>query len=350
MTYVVPTLDEVRQTLTRYVEGLKDRDGPYGAYRYQPGHRTDLYSSLDIAIMRTIMGEDLTSTLSASERSQWCDHINSFASRRGGTKAGAYEDTLGHDPLHANGMVIGALGVLGGKQLRPVAMYGAFDESDKIGPWLTALDWENAWSQSHAIWGGALCFSFSKRCSREWMQATLSWLDGEIDPETGWWRRGTACSDRHQPLGGLVHILPLYQHHEHPYPYPERVIDSILALQTGSGRWLAASTPEQGLFSVMHYLELDALYALRIMRDLVPGYRRGDIDAALDRYIALVGTTWPEMREKVIGTHPHVALAMAGTFGCLQQLRPDDFPDKSAWTDIFGDRRFYRTDAVEVMR
>lgn len=335
--YPLPVLDEVRAAVLDHCASLQDRDGRTGAYRIAPGQRTDLYSSCDVAIMRTIMGEDLGTSLGDTARREWIDHVNSFAF---GRSDGSYGDRYGHSPLHANGMVVGALGPLGGRQAGPNRLYDPFDRADKVAAWLESVDWARQWMASHLFWGGLHCFSFSNRCDGVWRDAVFDWLDAELDRETGWWRRGIPHSDRHQPLGGSVHILPLYEHHDRPFPCPERAIDSTLALQRADGRWLdrEGTTP-------LEYLELDALYLLRFLGDAVPDYRRNDIDAALDRYITLVSRTWTERRDSIVAQHPHRILAAVGVFGLLQQHRPDQFPDSARWTDIFSDRRLYAASA-----
>jgi hypothetical protein len=187
----------------------------------------------------------------------------------------------------------------------------------------------------------------SKRCTPEWLDTVIGWLDANVDPDTGWWRKGVPHSDRHQPLGGSVHILPIYEHHERPFPYPERVIDSVLALQLERGDWL----DREGIH-VFSYLDLDALYALHYMQTLVPEYRKADIDAALDRYAAGVEEDMPKFRSWLkpgSKLHPHAMLAAIGCFGLLQQFRPDDYPDTNTWTDIFTHKPFYDTAAVEVL-
>jgi hypothetical protein len=343
---MAPTVDlaAVRAEVLDWAEGLRDRGGPYGCYRGGPGRRPDLYASLDIALIRTIMGEELEASLAAAERRAWIDHINSFARRaydRPGD--GSYEDTYGHSLLHANGMVIGALGVLGGRQPHPVRLYDPFATAERVPGWLDGIDWSLQWRASHLFWGGMHCFSFSRACTPAWREAVFTWLDRELDRGTGWWRRGVPHADRHQPLGGSVHILPIYEHHGRHFPAAEALIDSVLALQLPSGRWLATEDPH-----AMGYLELDALYALRFARDLAPQHRADAIEAALDRYAALVRDYWPSMREALFALHPHRVLAAVGTFGLLQQHRPDAFPDRHRWTDIFSDRRLYRTAEVEA--
>lgn len=336
-------LRSVREAVVATLRDLEDHGGPFGCYRSGRKQRPDLYSSLDAALIRVIMGEDFKSTLTDSERQSWVNHINSYARRHYDQPGdGSYEDIHGHAPLHANGMVIGALGPLGGQQIYPTRLYDAFDTPEKVGPWLDSLDWSNQWRSSHLFWGGLHCFSFSGACTAEWREAVFAWLDDAIDESTGWWRRGVPHVDRHQPLGGSVHILPMYDHHGHNFPYPERVIDCVLSLQLPNGRWLERSGPH-----VMHYLELDALYALKVMRTLAPTYRGPEIEKALDSFISLVLDDWENHHESLLSQHPHIILAAVGTFGLLQQHRPEQFSDDVAWSDIFTDRRLYMTSAVE---
>jgi len=202
-------LSRVRKTILNHCNSLLDKSGPYGSYRGGTGMRPSLYASCDVAIMRTIMGENLMVTLSDLQRQQWIDFINSFAINRG-SNYGSYCDTYGHSFHHANGMVIGALGVLGGKQKYPVKLYDEFDQIEEVIPWLESLDWAKQWDASHLFWGGMHCYSMSSRCSDAWKDEVFAWLDENIDEKSGWWKKGVTHADRHQPLGGSVHILPIY--------------------------------------------------------------------------------------------------------------------------------------------
>lgn len=333
-------LNRVREHLLQYSERLLDRDGPYGCYRTPNGGKPDLYATCDIALMRAIMGEDLTA-LPKDKREQWIAYINSFINQT--AKDGRYTDTYGHSALHANGMVISALGALGGRQPLPVRLYDAFDTVNSIESWLEQIDWVNQWQASHLFWGGMIAFSFSSRCRTEWLDAVIAWLDRNLDPATGWWRVGVPHADRHQPLGGSVHILPIYQHHGYAFPYPEKVIDSVLGMQLPAGRWLNGSSVH-----VVSYLELDALYALSFMRQLAPAYRKDEIQRSVSRYADLVERYYEEQREGLYQFHPHPLLAVIGTLGLLQQFEPERFRDDRMWTDIFNDPRFYRTSDVEI--
>lgn len=335
-------LSEIRERMYAHFRKLQDTGGPYGAYRQGIGQRTDLYASADIAIARHIMGEDLESSLSDTQQQEWVDHINSFQLG----KDGSYTDTFNHAPLHANGMVIGALGVLGGRQRFRVRLYNAFNTIEKAGPWLEQINWQKQWSGSHLFWGGMHCYSLSTHCTKAWQDFVFTWLNRNLDERTGWWRKGVSHADRHQPLGGSVHIIPIYQHHQRIFPYPERLIDSVLALQLRNGRWLDRKKDE---LQVMHYLELDALYALKYMMELAPGYRTDDIFGAIRRYADLVEIYWTEQQDYLLSLHPHRLLSAVGVFGLLQNLLPESFIDDRRWTDIFSDIRLYNTANVEKL-
>ncbi len=328
------SLAGIRRQSLAYAETLHVPGKPLGWYFGNP-HSTNapsLYASCDVAHIRAVMGEDLRKTLTPAQREAWIDHINSFAQQDGTYGPGLKN----HSPQHANGMVIGALGALGGKQKYPVRLYDEFDTPEKVGPWLEKIDWRKQWGGSHLFWGGMHCFSMSRRCTDAWRDTVFRWLDSNLDSQTGWWRKGEPHAGPLEPLGGGAHIWPIYQHHGRRFPYPERVIDSILALQKPDGSWL----------SYGNYMELDALYGLAYMGSLAPQHRHGDIrDAALRHGRGLV-TRWPAF----LGRKPdlHELLAAAGAFGLLQQLRPEIFVDDARWTDIFSDPRLYQTQQVEV--
>jgi hypothetical protein len=337
-------LSQVREKVIQHLETLRDQEGLFGSYRSALRARPDLYSSVDTLLMRAIMGEELSETLTETQKKEWAIHINSFASHyHEKATDGSYFDTMGHSSLHGNGQVIGALGLIGGKQRFPVKLYEAFDTIEKIGPWLEKFDWPGQWPSSHLFWGGLHCFSFSKKCPSGWVETVITWLNQNLDSKTGWWRQGTMYTDRHQPLGGAVHIYPIYQHHGYSFPMPERVIDSVLEMQIPAGNWL-----DRNKVGIMHYLELDALYALAQMRDQVPTYKKEKLESAVRKYGKLVKQYWQNEQASLWSMHPHLILAAVGTFGLLQRLLPDEWVDDKKWTDIFSDRRFYRTSEVEV--
>jgi hypothetical protein len=208
----------------------------------------DFYTLADWGITRTIMGEDLR-RLPDGERLPWLARMTAMQD----PADGSFPQFSHHSKLHGNGTAVGGIGALGGTFRHPVRLYEPFAGTERVAAWLDgAIDWSKQWSASHLFWGGMHCFACSAQAHAPWTDAVITWLDREADPATGWWRRGVAHADRHQPLGGAVHILPIYQHLGRRFPYIERTVDSTLALQLPGGNWL------QGRDDGITYLELDA--------------------------------------------------------------------------------------------
>lgn len=331
-------LFDVRAVINRKLEALRDHEGPTGSYRGGIGRRTDLYASLDVVLMRAVMGEDLTVTLPPQERRAWADHINSFQK-----PDGTFTDIFTHhSQLHAHGMVIGALGAMGESMRYPHSLYAPFARVEAVAGWLEQIDWATQWSASHLFWGGMHCYSMSATCPTAWKDAVFTWLDDHLDPATGWWAQGIPHTDRHQALGGSAHILPIYQHHQRPFPAPEALVDSVLAMQLPDARWLSIARHDDHY--PVSYLELDALYTLKFSGDRAPTHRAGEIRAAVRRFGRAVADAWARQRDALLAEHPHILLGLVGTFGLLQQHLPEEFTDTVTWTDIFSDPQLYRTD------
>ncbi|MGH9840961.1 MAG: hypothetical protein ACREEM_19580 [Blastocatellia bacterium] len=119
----------------------------------------------------------------------------------------------------------------------------------------------------------------------------------------------------------------------------------MLALQLDSGRWLDREADRR---HIMHYLELDAPYALNLMQSFERQYRRADVARAVERYGRAVIGYYEERRAELFQLHPHWVLAAVGTFGLLHRLNPEMFPSDVEWTDIFSDFRLHDTSAVEA--
>ncbi|HBO43902.1 MAG TPA: hypothetical protein DD670_08225 [Planctomycetaceae bacterium] len=329
-------LATARPQIYTALENLRVSGAGYGQYAMSVGGTTPgYYGSLDAALMRTIMGEDLMTSITEQQRTEWIDHLHTFALPDGG-----YTDTNGHHVLHANGMTVGGLGVLGGRQKYPASpLYRPFDEPNEVADYLVSqINWTNSWGESHKFWGGFHIFSQSSVATSEWKAAVFDWLDANVDPTTGWWRVGQQPSSSAQGLGGGAHIWPMYEHEGHEFPYPERVIDRILSMQAVDGSYAAMG----------NYLNLDALYGLKYMRSLTPAYRAADIDLAVQKH----GAWLAGQLNGYLAANPgaHALLAVVGDLGLMNQLAPALYPDSTGatWSDIFTDPKFYQTAAVEV--
>lgn len=331
-------LADVRTDISDHYETLRFADRPYGQYRMTRGdEQPSFYASMDAVLARTIMGEDLEETLTDEQRAAWIAHLQSFQK-----PDGTYRQSFTHHhQLHVHGMVIGALGPLGGKLEHPSDIhYAPFDTPEKAVSYLeNQIDWRKQWTASHQFWGGLHIYSLSALCEPEWETTVFDWLIDNVDPETGWWRKGEQPANNIEGLGGGAHIWPIFEHHERPFPAPEKVIDRILEMQLPDGRF----APHE----IGSYMHLDALYGLKYMRSLAPDYRRDEIDAAVEKFAKLLAESYREFLDKQPVAH-HV-LSLAGAMGLVNQLRPDLFPDSEGkqWSDIFTSPDLYRVRAVE---
>jgi hypothetical protein len=292
----------------------------------------DFYTLADWAILRTITGEDLR-RLPDAERLPWLERMVAQQD----PVDGSFPSFGHHSKLHGNGTAIGGVGALGGRFQHRVRLYEPFATLEHATAWLdTAVDWSRQWSASHLFWGGVHCLAVSAAAGRDWPDGVISWLDHEADPATGWWRRGVAHADRHQPLGGAVHILPIYQHLGRRYPHIERAIDSTLAMQLPGHHWLTGRTDG------VTYLDLDALYVFALGRSWAPEYRRDDIAASVARHAALIVDGLAGHLDRELAGHAHQLLCLVGILGLHRQLDPARFHDDRPWTDIFSDPALYR--------
>jgi hypothetical protein len=292
----------------------------------------DFYTLADWAILRTVMGDDLLRLPDAQRRS-WLGLMQNQQD----PDDGSFPTFQGHTRLHANGTAVGGIGALGGRFRHPVRLYRPFAAAEQVPSWLeTAVDWSRTWGESHRFWGGMHCFACLPTATRAWKDAVFAWLDREADPATGWWRRGTPHVDRHQGLGGAVHILPIYQHLGRRFPLIERALDSTLALQLPAGHWYESRTHGAT------YLDLDALYVFALGRRWAPQYRPTEIAAAVARHADLIVGQLDGLLRDRQGRHAHFLLELVGILGRHRQLDPERFRDDRPWSDIFSDRALYR--------
>jgi len=258
-------LDLIAERTRAWYRRLQAPDSPYGAYRLRPWHPPDLYASADVAWIRWIMCDlDLTD----EQRGQWIRFIQDQQNPEDGT----YRHITGHCATHAFCHATGALNMLGGRQRHEARLLGRYLETEKVPEWLDRINWVRQWGASHDIWGAGLPLVCTSSTPQPWKDALFAWLDAEADPGTGFWRKGIEARSPLEYLGGAFHIWPLYAATGRPIPYPERVIDSVLALQRSDGSF-------DGAFD---YGNMDGVWVLQYLGSR-HDYRGEAVKAALQR-------------------------------------------------------------------
>lgn len=298
--------------------GELDTGGWPGAYRWQPRDlEPQLYASADIAWIRWIIGD--LDRLSEEDRARWVAYLQSFQDPRDGS----YPPQRLHDRGHALAHVTVALNALGGAHRYQPRFLDPLLEPGAVEPWLEGLDWYWQWGGSCTLWGHGMVLLSSLSTPPWWEGSLFDWLDREVDPELGAWRRGYPVRHQVDYFGGGFHIWTLYSTAGRPLPYPDRIIDLVLALQRADGdfdRKFGCGV-------------LDGVWALAEATDQT-SYRSGDVEVALRRSLHAL---WELHEEGRFTTGSHGTLSRVGTLAILQRALPDEVvstrPLCDPWTE-----------------
>ncbi|MAS34401.1 MAG: hypothetical protein CL610_10365 [Anaerolineaceae bacterium] len=322
-------LHDAAVRVRRWCDAVAVPDQPYGTYRFRMDDPANFYASCDVAIMRWMTGENLRETLSATQRQQWVAVINSYQQPHDGH----YGPEMNHHIAHANGTASKALSALGGSYRYPVGFFRLFNTPEKVGPWLTQIQWTNSWSASHLVIGGPVLWMNYRLATDEWKAACFAWFDAEVD-QFGTWPRTIPYDNTNPltPIGCGVHMWPLYRHAGRPVPQLEYLADLALDTQQPAGYW----------DRVGGYGTLDALYVLAVAveQDLPrsPAYRD-----AVARYVpthfAAMNTAWRTR-------NAHEVQGWTGCIGYMQRTLPDRFAGDMRWGDIFDLKELFDLDTV----
>lgn len=259
-----------------------------GDFSYQRGQARDLYGSADVVYLLWTAGQ-IEDRTTPEGRAAWAALIQSYQDPATGWFTRGNE-TL-HFKEHATAYATGALALLGARPRDPFRWAHKITASrEATGRWLSGIWWDEVWEGSHQGGGVAASLLMTDAAPDQWFDWYLDWLDREVNPRTGLWQRAFFNRFTERPtmhdLGGAAHFWWIYQHRGRPIPCPERVIDTVLALQLESGLW--DRKLKKGDFP--YCINLDAVNGLKsawlALREEGWEYRTADIAAALDRYLS----------------------------------------------------------------
>lgn len=315
-------LDRIADRTRAWYRRLEAPGEPYGAYRLRPWLQPDLYASADIAWIRWMMNDlDLTD----EQRGQWIRFIQDQQD----PEDGSYRHITGHCATHAFCHATGALNMLGGKQRHEPRILAPYRETERVPGWLDAIDWHGQWGASHDIWGAGLPLVCTPGTQVSWKEAVFAWLDAEADPKTGFWRKGVKARSPLEYLGGAFHIWPLYAAVERPIPFPERVIDSVLALQSGNGSF-------GGGFD---YGNMDGVWVLQYLGSRLE-WRRDAVKAALEKNLHGLMDLHNRNPGRFFSS-AHSTESRIATLAMLQAALPELLPSKKAWRNPWHRRELF---------
>ncbi|HOX38592.1 MAG TPA: LamG domain-containing protein [Candidatus Brocadiia bacterium] len=308
-------LDVFRDVVRKWHGELQNPGGPYGAYRMTPHHKPDMYASADLAWIRWMM-DDLD--LTGAQRREWIGFIQDQQN-----PDGTYRNITDHCPTHAFCHATGALNMLGGRQRYAPAFLNKYYDIGAMPAWLDGIDWKHQWGASHDIWGAGVPIACSPETPDEWRNALFAWLDREIDPNTGFWRKGIECPTPMTYVGGAFHIWPIYAALDRPILYPERVIDSILAMRH----------PDGYLDARFGYGGMDCVWALQYLSERTQ-HRRGEVMEALESNLRAMMAFYNASPHRFLtdahGAESRIA-TLAITQAALPKLLKSDKPWRNPW-------------------
>jgi hypothetical protein len=249
----------------------------------------------------------------AAEREAFVKELHAFQN----AKTGLFREATHHE-IHTTAHCVAALELFDAAPARPLRALDAWEDPERIEPFLEALPWrEDPWSASHRGAGLYACLALCGRASADWQDRYFGWLAREWDARTGLLRRGCIGTGALPPLetrfphlAGTFHYLFCLEHARRPVPHAAALVDTCLEI--------AARDPFP-LGRLVGFAEIDWVYCLtRSLRQ--SGHR---FAAAMDalaafarRYLAYLNGLDPERDPACDDLH-----ALFGAVSALAELQ-----------------------------
>jgi len=277
-----------------FFESLRVPSGAYGRYRYAVCQAQPiLYASLYAAMARHLLGD--IESLTLGRKKEWIAHIQSFQDADGFFKdlpiahpgswyVPPHMEWCGwwHLSCHA---IIG-LTALDAVAAREFAVLKPYYNESFLRQWLAARNVDKMDFVGNEVLNLGQLLQYARdfqhvRSAGRAMEIVLDWLDATQDEDTGLWGRSFITpEERNKAYQGAYHFFLLYDYDHRPIRYPERIIDSMLSMQTVQGGF--------GIHENTSGCEdIDAIDPLCRFY-FKTEYRRQDILAALNRAFAWV--------------------------------------------------------------
>jgi len=237
-----------KEEVLSYIESMRVDDASYGRYRYASCQKEPiLYASVYAALGRDLLGD--LSALSDGQRKEWISHIQSFQD----------EDGLFKDPLiahpgswyvpphmewcgwwHLSTHVIIALAALGAVVAKEFSVIKPYFDEKFLRDWLATRDLSKMDFVGNEVLNIGMLLQYARdfqndRRAAVPMEMILDWLDQTQDPNTGMWGPSATSEERNKAYQGAYHFYLLYDYDNRPIKFPERIVDSMLSMQTPQG-------------------------------------------------------------------------------------------------------------------
>ena len=282
----------LRESVLAWLESVRCRSEPWGRYRYCAGMTRPWAVESSCMAVKILDRLDVLRQVPEADRRAHGRFLCSLQDPKSGLivdpLVGPADKVSDSHPWehvwgHVTGVVIQTLPLLGAQLATATQPSDDPQRPEEVAPFLEALPWAaNPWRC------GTLIGQFMGRqrvkaglydSDREdtVMAAVYAWLEARQDPQTGLW--GTdRCPQTYKAMAGL-HCMSTgtYYLPGRPLPRPEKIIDSILAMQRPNGEFGVGGS----------CMNLDATNglanALRFTR-----HRRDEVVAAVRRLAARI--------------------------------------------------------------
>ena len=234
-----------------------------------------------------------------------------------------------HHTIHTTAHVIAALELYDQKALYPIKDLEYLKDKEALYKFLDELPWDDdPWSASHRGAGLYAAMVLNGQADTDWQKLYFDWLYENADPETGFWRKGCVLSGGKpvfHHLAGTFHYLFNHEYEHMPLRYPEKVIDTCIALleryvtHTNEASMKIDSNDNWRFGDKISFAEIDWVYCLtRAMRQSPHRFEEGKnaLYAFADDYIG-----WLSSIDRIGSDDFNDLHALFGCVCCLAELQ-----------------------------
>ncbi|MBN2157626.1 MAG: hypothetical protein JW776_16385 [Candidatus Lokiarchaeota archaeon] len=268
-----------RELLNRWMQQFKSGEG-IGDFSWKKNGSTSLYGTTDMLISKFIVGH---LNLTEIEKDEWAGIINSFQD----PITGWYKKTYTmHYKEHTSAYAVAGLHLINRSPKYAFSWKNKIIQSEKARKgWISGdwrLIWTFIWPGSHVISGIPAMLAMTKQAEDEFFNWYFNWLDKQADPHSGFYLRGIPHrlglirNPTMRELGGVFHMLYIYEWFNRKWPHAEKIVDQCIRLQHENGLWHK---------DVTYCIDLDGLYSMIRSSRNANWYRKEEVIQSVCRYL-----------------------------------------------------------------
>ena len=185
-------------------------------------------------------------------------------------ESGAFNEKT-HHTIHTTAHCTAALNLVDEKPLYPLTFLHQLRDREELLKFLDSLDWNCPWTESHRGAGIYAALVNSCEITKDFEETYFEWMWENCDPVSGFWKTGYAdrakfSSDRYPDgknmpeaifsyMAGGFHFIFNHEYAKMPLRYPEKIIDSCIAMYKNGGI-------RKAFLREVDFLEVDWIYCL----------------------------------------------------------------------------------------